>query len=104
MGIRIESRYIGSILHIKLYRRHDIELTKPFLYSCHKNFPYRLLVFKLYLVFGRMYIHIYRLRINRKIKEIARLLVCRNKLLITMKYCLMEVRMTHIATVYSQVL
>ncbi len=104
IGIGIEHGNIGSVGDIKFNRRHGVELAQALLYDSGENLPYRLLVLKLYFVFGRMYVDIYRVGVNREVKEIARLLIGRNQLVVALHHRLVEIGVTHIAPVDHQIL
>ncbi len=103
-GIRIKYRDIRGVIKIKFDRRHGVEFTQPLSYRGRKYLPDGLLFLKFYLTLGRMYVDIDSSRIDRKVYEIAWLLIGGNQLLVARHHRLMEIGMAHIASVDHEIL
>ena len=100
----IECGNIRHTFRIEINGRHSIEFTQWLFYRCGNDLPNCLLVFKLNLGLGRMYIHINVGRVHIKVNEIRNLFACRNQLFISIHHRFMEIRMTHITPVHKEIL
>ncbi len=104
VGIRVKHRYLRRVGLVEVNRRHGVELSQPLPDGSCQYLPYRLLVFKLYFVFRRMDVYIYRLGGDLKTYEVLWLLVGGDKLLVALHHRLVEVWMAHVATVDHEIL
>lgn len=103
-SIRIKHRNLRSVGHIEVYSRRRIEASQTLLDRSHEYLPYGILVFKFYLVFGRVDIDINSFRIHIKRHEIIGLHIGRKNIFVAAHYCLVEKRMAHVAAIDKQIL
>ena len=102
--LRLEDRDFWAPLSIELQHWHSIGLSEDLSHGSHKNLPDGLFVLKLYLSLGGMDVHINFSGVHFEIEEIGHLHVAGDNLAESLRHCLGEIGVAHVASVDEEVL